>query len=137
MAGASTDWPSKFAAEHELAVLVAAARNDPAKREAAWAQVIRIHPSQSPAPRTTEPLSPEDSLKMDLAAMLYCTLQRQGEAAAYDAAEREMTLPKLWRAAQQKSEGATWRLPHRGPLRPATPLFRLNAGHSTGVGEGA
>lgn len=84
----------QFAAEQELATLVAAARNDPSKREAAWAEVDRLRPGQLPEP------GPKDHLKMELAQMLFYTLERQGETAAYDMADREMTLPKLWRAAQ-------------------------------------
>ena len=34
----------QFAAERELAALVSAARNDPTKREAAWAEVDRLRP---------------------------------------------------------------------------------------------
>jgi hypothetical protein len=88
----------QFAAERELATFVAAARNNLAKRAAAWGEVDRLRPL---APRTIPtPLTPEDSLKMGLAQMLSYTLQRQGEAAAYDLAEREMAVPKLWRAGQ-------------------------------------
>lgn len=39
-------WANQLVAEQELAQLVAAARNDPSKRAAAWAEVNRI--SQSP-----------------------------------------------------------------------------------------
>jgi hypothetical protein len=39
-------------------------------------------------------------LKMPLAQMLFSTLQRQSEAAAYDIAGREMAVPKLLKAGQ-------------------------------------
>ena len=91
--GSFASLAERFAAERELAALVSAARNDPTKQAAAWAEVRRIESIAARQPRTLE-----DYLKINLAHMLLYTLERQGEAAAYDLADQFATLPKLWRA---------------------------------------
>jgi hypothetical protein len=79
--------------EQELAALVSAARKDPAKRSAAWAEVNRIIPNRAH-------LGNSDIMKLELAGDLLNTQKLEGEAAAYDVADREMAIPKLWRAQQ-------------------------------------
>ena len=80
-------------AEQELAALVSAARKDPAKRSAAWAEVNRIIQNRA-TPRDS------DIMKLELAGDLLGIEKYDGEAAAYDVADREMAIPKLWRARQ-------------------------------------
>lgn len=41
-----------------------------------------------------------DGLKKSLAADLLNTQKNDGEEAAYDVADRELSIPKLWRAQQ-------------------------------------
>jgi hypothetical protein len=89
------DIANQIVAEQELAGLVSAARNDPTQREAAWVEVNRIFQN-----RQTPAYSRTDRLKLVLAADLLNTQKHDGEAAAYDVADREMAIPKLWRAQQ-------------------------------------
>jgi len=93
-------WANQLVAEQELAQLVAAARNDPSKREAAWAEVNRISQVPLVVGRGQAGGSTTDSLKKSLAADLLRTKKTDGEAAAYDVADRELSIPKLWRAQQ-------------------------------------
>jgi hypothetical protein len=81
---------NRLNAEQELAGLVSAARNDPTKRDA-WAAVYRIFNGRLAISRA-------DRLKLALAADLQEAKTRKGDEAAYDVADRELSIPKLWRA---------------------------------------
>jgi hypothetical protein len=102
-------------AEHELAGLVSAARNDATKREAAWAEVMRLAchgcvdpggadlPEQDLSKRPPPQNRPPEFLEWAqevVARDLIFARNRAGDDAAYDIADREMSIPKLWRARQ-------------------------------------
>ena len=85
---------NQLIAEQELAQRVSAARNDPAKRETilaeltGWAQPCRGRPDG------------HQLSQMGLARDLFFAKNRAGEDAVFDVADREMAIPKLWRAQQ-------------------------------------
>jgi hypothetical protein len=81
-------------AEQELAGRVSAARSDPARREAVWAEVNRlIQKGDAPQPEA-------ERLQTSLARDLGFAKSHSGEGTAYDIAEREMKIPKLWKSKQ-------------------------------------
>jgi uncharacterized lipoprotein len=92
-------WANQLVTEQELAQLVAGARNDPSKPEAAWAEVNRISQSPRVVGRGQAGVSTTD-MKKALAADLLNAQKTDGEAAAYHVADRELSIPKLWRAQQ-------------------------------------
>ena len=90
---------TQLIAEQELAQRVSAARNDPAKRETILAEVTRL----AQPPRGPRPVhDPEHVLKQIsqevLARDLVFAKNRAGEAAVFDVADKELAIPKLWRA---------------------------------------
>jgi hypothetical protein len=92
---------NQLLAEQELAGLVSAARNDATKREAAWAEVTRL--AQPLSQRLPPPNRPPEFFEWAQALVardLMFAKNRSGEDAAYDVADREMAIPKLWRAQQ-------------------------------------
>jgi hypothetical protein len=88
------DMANQVIAEQELAERVSAARRDPTKREAIWAEINRlIQRSNGPQPEA-------ERLQTSLARDLDFAKNHSGEAAAFDIADREMAIPKLWRKQQ-------------------------------------
>jgi hypothetical protein len=86
------DMANQVIAEQEFATRVSVARYDPTKREAIWAEVNRlIQRSNGPQPEA-------ERLQTSLARDLDFAKNRSGETAAYDVADRQKTIPKLWRA---------------------------------------
>jgi hypothetical protein len=86
------DMANQVIAEQEFAQRVSVARYDPTKREAIWAEVNRlIQRSNGPQPEA-------ERLQTSLARDLDFAKNRSGETAAYDVADRQKTIPKLWRA---------------------------------------
>ena len=90
---------NQLIAEQELALRVSAARSDPTKRESAWAEVALIAHPQRPLPHVPGQELAEMGQRV-LASDLMFAKNRAGEAAGYDVADREMAIPKLWRAQQ-------------------------------------
>jgi hypothetical protein len=90
---------NQVAAEQELAGLVSAARNDATKREAASAEVTGLAQplNKRPPPQNRPPEFLEWAQEV-VARDLVLARNRAGEDAAYDMADREMAIPKLWRA---------------------------------------
>jgi hypothetical protein len=107
---------NQLLAEQELAGLVSAARNDATKREAAWAEVTRLacHGCEDPGgadlplqedlgkrpPPQNRPPEFLEWAQEPVARDLLFAKNRSGEDAAYDVADRELSIPKLWRAQQ-------------------------------------
>ena len=88
------DMANQVIAEQELAERVSAARSDPAQREAIWAEVNRlIQKGDAPQPEA-------ERLQTSLARDLDFAKSHAGEGTAYDIADREMKIPKLWKAKQ-------------------------------------
>jgi hypothetical protein len=85
------DMANQVIAEQELAKRVSAARRDPTKREAIWAEVIRL------IQRGNGPQPEAEQVQTSLARDLDFAKNHSGEAAAFDIADREMAIPKLWR----------------------------------------
>lgn len=92
----------RLAAEQEVAALVSAARNDPTKQTAAWAELDRI--------RTGSARSDFDQFQL-VVDLLNSRSRRgaadapddrevsaSGDAAAYDMADKVLAIPKLWRS---------------------------------------
>ena len=80
-------------AEKALATILAAARNDPSKHDAAWETVTKaadqLRPENHPHGRI-----PPESL---FAYSLINTRRLRGEKDAYDLAHRVKAIPALWR----------------------------------------
>ena len=88
------DMANQVIAEQELAERVSAARGDPAQREAIWAEVNRlIQKGDAPQPEA-------ERLQTSLARDLDFAKSHSGEGTAYDIADRETKIPKLWKAKQ-------------------------------------
>ena len=88
------DLANQVIAEQELAERVSAARRDPAQREAIWAEVNRlIQKGDAPQPEA-------ERLQTSLARDLDFAKSHSGEGTAYDIADRETKIPKLWKAKQ-------------------------------------
>jgi hypothetical protein len=84
--------------EQELAQLVSAARNDPAKRQAILAEVTGLaQPHRGPRPHDPEHRYSQ-MVQEVLARDLVFVKNRAGEDAVFDVADRELAIPKLWRA---------------------------------------
>ena len=88
------DMANQVIAEQELAERVSAARSDPAQREAIWAEVNRL------IQKGDAPQSEAERLQTSLARDLDFAKSHSGEGTAYDIADREMKIPKLWKAKQ-------------------------------------
>ena len=90
----------RLIAEQELAQRVSAARNDPAKRETILAEVTGLaQPHRSPRSHDREQALSQ-IWQEQLARDLVFAKNRAGEDAVFDVADREMAIPKLWRAQQ-------------------------------------
>lgn len=89
-------------AEQAVAERVAAGRNDPAQREAVWAEITHLVPPPPFRPqRSRDPQATlVEQARISVARDLLSAKNESGEAAAYDIADREMAIPKLWRAQQ-------------------------------------
>ena len=85
--------------EQELAQRVSAARNDSAKRATILAEVTGLA-----QPHRGRPYDPEQRYSQmaqeTFARDLVFVKNRAGEDAVFDVADREMAMPKLWRAQQ-------------------------------------
>jgi hypothetical protein len=88
------DMANQVIAEQELAVRVSAARRDPTKREGIWAEINRL------IQRGSGPQPEAERLQTSLARDLDVAKNHSGQAAAFDIADREMAIPKLWRKQQ-------------------------------------
>ena len=90
---------NQLIAEQELAQRVAAARKDAAKREAAWAEVTRLaQPYGELSLDRAELYELSDIGQVQVARDLVFAKNRAGEDAVFDVADKELAIPKLWRA---------------------------------------
>jgi len=86
--------------EQELAQRVSAARNDSAKRATILAEVTGLaQPHRGPRPYDPEHRYSQMAQET-LARDLVFVKNRAGEDAVFDVADRELAIPKLWRAQQ-------------------------------------